>query len=100
MGKKPGVVTWSTLLRNSTGVLRNVSSAGFEGRSKLRSIDGLVDSLVWILKAAIASKNNDINNKVPFVYISAGGIIFSIESLPQCILRCILQIFVYVSLSA
>lgn len=64
MGKKPGVVTWSTLLRNSTGVLRNVSSAGFEGRSKLRSIDGLVDSLVWILKAAIASKNNDINNKI------------------------------------
>ena len=64
-GKKPEPVTWSRLLRNSTGILRNVSSEGLETRTKIRSIEGLVDSLVWIIRAAIAGDNrDDINNKV------------------------------------
>ena len=67
MGSSPGVITWSALLRNSTGVLRNVSSAGIEARQKMRAVDGLVDALVWILRAAIKSfevDSNDIDNKV------------------------------------
>ena len=64
-GKKPEPVTWSRLLRNSTDILRNVSSEGLETRTKILSIEGLVDSLVWIIRAAIASDNrDDINNKV------------------------------------
>lgn len=65
MGKKPGVITWTALLRNSTGVLRNVSSAGKEARMKIRAIEGLLDALVWILRAGIADQNkSEINNKV------------------------------------
>jgi len=64
-GSKPGVVTWSSLLVNSTGVLRNVCSWGVEARTKIRAIEGLVDALIWILRAAISSADkNDINNKI------------------------------------
>ena len=69
MGKKPGVITWSALLRNSTGVLRNVSSAGRDSRVKIREIEGLLDALVWILRAGIADQNKaEINNKVILCY--------------------------------
>ncbi|CAB4058218.1 CTNND2 [Lepeophtheirus salmonis] len=38
--------SWTTVFRNTSGILRNVSSAGDYGRKKLREIEGLVDSLL------------------------------------------------------
>ncbi|XP_074616097.1 uncharacterized protein LOC141875648 isoform X1 [Acropora palmata] len=54
-------IKWSTVFRNASGVLRNVSSAGPEARRVMRDCDGLVDSFVWIIKAPIGK--NDIDNK-------------------------------------
>lgn len=56
-----GEIYWSTVFRNSTGVLRNVSSAGEYARRKLRECDGLCESLLFIVRQAIAK--NDIDNK-------------------------------------
>ncbi|KFV83876.1 Plakophilin-2, partial [Struthio camelus australis] len=39
---------------NATGCLRNMSSAGPEGRKKMRECDGLIDSLVYYIQGAIA----------------------------------------------
>jgi len=65
MGRRPGMISWSLLLRNATGILRNVSSAGAEARTKIRATDGLIDALMWIVRAAITSDGNEvINNKV------------------------------------
>ena len=36
MGRRPGIISWSLLLRNATGILRNVSSAGHEARTTIR----------------------------------------------------------------
>ena len=55
-------IKWSTVFRNASGVLRNVSSAGPEARRVMRDCEGLVDSFVWIIKAPIGK--NDIDNKV------------------------------------
>lgn len=55
-------IKWSTVFRNASGVLRNVSSAGPEARRVMRDCDGLVDSFVWIIKAPLGK--NDIDNKV------------------------------------
>eukprot|EP00794_Sanderia_malayensis_P016932 gene16932-18639_t len=64
-GRLPSAVLWSTVLRNSIGVLRNTSAAGIEGRRKIRQQEGLVDALVWMLRAALASENtSDVNNKI------------------------------------
>ena len=40
---------------------RNISSAGHYGRRKLRECEGLVDSMLFIVRAAIGK--NDIDNK-------------------------------------
>ncbi|XP_021404007.2 plakophilin-2 [Lonchura striata] len=39
---------------NATGCLRNMSSAGPEGRKKMRECEGLIDSLVYYIQGAIA----------------------------------------------
>ncbi|XP_015784348.1 catenin delta-2 isoform X2 [Tetranychus urticae] len=52
---------WSVIFRNASGVLRNVSSAGEYARKKLRECDGLVDSLLFLIRSAIVK--NDIDNK-------------------------------------
>lgn len=54
-------IYWSTLFRNASGVLRNVSSAGEYARKRLRECDGLVDSLLFLVRAAIGK--NDMDNK-------------------------------------
>ncbi|XP_066915341.1 uncharacterized protein [Clytia hemisphaerica] len=66
MGRRPGIISWSLLLRNATGILRNVSSAGHEARTTIRfRIEGLVDACLWILRAAVGSEaTEDINNKI------------------------------------
>merc|ERR1719433_2378757 len=50
---------WTTVLRNSSGILRNVSSAGDYARKKLRESDGLVDSLIYLVRSAIERANID-----------------------------------------
>ncbi|XP_066961410.1 plakophilin-4 isoform X7 [Macrobrachium rosenbergii] len=52
-------VWWSTVFKNASGVLRNVSSAGEYARTKLRQCPGLVDSLLTVIKSAIAGASHD-----------------------------------------
>lgn len=52
----------SLLLRNTTGCLRNLSSAGEEARSQLRCCEGLVDSLLQVLRAC--SNTTDYDSKI------------------------------------
>ncbi len=52
-------IVWSTVFRNASGILRNISSAGDYGRKKLRECDGLVDALVFLLRRAIDKGNID-----------------------------------------
>nr|CAD7425355.1 unnamed protein product [Timema monikensis] len=47
--------------RNACGALRNVSSAGEYARKKLRECEGLVDSLLYVVRSAIEKSN--IGNK-------------------------------------
>jgi len=50
---------WTTVFRNSSGILRNVSSNGDYGRKKLRECDGLVDALIYLVRNAIERANID-----------------------------------------
>merc|ERR1719410_1561648 len=54
-----GDTHWSTVFRNASGILRNVSSAGDYGRKKLRECEGLVDSLIYLVRTAIERANID-----------------------------------------
>nr|XP_027198679.1 catenin delta-2-like isoform X2 [Dermatophagoides pteronyssinus] len=54
-------IYWSTVFRNASGVVRNVSSAGEYARRRLRECEGLVDSLLFLVRAAIGK--NDMDNK-------------------------------------
>ncbi|XP_063220089.1 catenin delta-2 isoform X2 [Bacillus rossius redtenbacheri] len=56
-----GETCWTTIFRNASGVLRNVSSAGEYARKKLRECEGLVDSLLYVVRSAIDKSN--IGNK-------------------------------------
>ncbi|XP_041934188.1 LOW QUALITY PROTEIN: plakophilin-4-like [Alosa sapidissima] len=49
----------SLVLRNSTGCLRNLSSAGEEARKQLRGCEGLVDSLLYVIKACVSTSDFD-----------------------------------------
>lgn len=57
-----GETCWSTVFRNASGVLRNVSSAGEYARKRLRDCDGLVDALLFVVRSAIDKSN--IGNKI------------------------------------
>lgn len=57
-----GETCWSTVFRNASGVLRNVSSAGEYARKKLRECEGLVDALLFVVRCAIEKSN--IGNKI------------------------------------
>ncbi|KAM6986397.1 plakophilin-4-like isoform 2-T2 [Aplochiton taeniatus] len=52
----------SLVLRNTTGCLRNLSSAGEEARKQMRSCDGLVDSLLYVIKACV--NTSDFDSKI------------------------------------
>ncbi|XP_076054070.1 adherens junction protein p120 isoform X10 [Oratosquilla oratoria] len=52
-------VWWSTVFKNASGILRNVSSAGEFARTKLRQCHGLVDSLLTVIKSAIQGSSHD-----------------------------------------
>ncbi|XP_037114304.1 ARVCF delta catenin family member b isoform X8 [Syngnathus acus] len=58
---KPRDAEWTTVFKNTSGCLRNVSSDGAEARRRLRECDGLVDSLLHALQSAVGKK--DMDNK-------------------------------------
>ncbi|XP_046717793.1 armadillo repeat protein deleted in velo-cardio-facial syndrome homolog isoform X1 [Silurus meridionalis] len=58
---RPGAPEWTTVFKNTSGCLRNVSSDGAEARQQMRECDGLVDALLHALYSAVARR--DMNNK-------------------------------------
>ncbi|XP_064793015.1 splicing regulator ARVCF-like isoform X10 [Oncorhynchus masou masou] len=58
---KPRDAEWSTVFKNTSGCLRNVSSDGAEARRRLRECEGLVDALLHALQSAVGKK--DMDNK-------------------------------------
>ncbi|XP_019400195.1 PREDICTED: plakophilin-2 isoform X2 [Crocodylus porosus] len=56
---KSGVLSDPDIFYNATGCLRNMSSAGPEGRKKMRECDGLIDSLVYYIQGTIADHQPD-----------------------------------------
>ncbi|XP_014852048.1 PREDICTED: armadillo repeat protein deleted in velo-cardio-facial syndrome homolog isoform X1 [Poecilia mexicana] len=59
---KPLSAEWTTVFKNTTGCLRNVSSDGAEARQRLRECEGLVAALLHALQSAVVNK--DADNKV------------------------------------
>jgi len=57
----PGETCFSTVFRNASGVLRNVSSAGEHARTSLRNCEHLIECLFYVVKMAIEKSN--IGNK-------------------------------------
>ncbi|KAG8521955.1 Armadillo repeat protein deleted in velo-cardio-facial syndrome, partial [Galemys pyrenaicus] len=56
---KPRDAEWTTVFKNTSGCLRNVSSDGAEARRRLRECEGLVDALVHALQSAVGRKDTD-----------------------------------------
>uniref|UniRef100_A0A8C7U7A0 Plakophilin 4 n=1 Tax=Oncorhynchus mykiss TaxID=8022 RepID=A0A8C7U7A0_ONCMY len=52
----------SLVLRNTSGCMRNLSSAGEEARKQMRSCEGLVDSLLYVIKACV--NTSDFDSKI------------------------------------
>ncbi|XP_070770917.1 plakophilin-4 isoform X1 [Enoplosus armatus] len=52
----------SLVLRNTSGCLRNLSSAGEEARKQMRTCEGLVDSLLYVIKACV--NTSDFDSKI------------------------------------
>ncbi|XP_037645253.1 plakophilin-4-like isoform X4 [Sebastes umbrosus] len=52
----------SLVLRNTSGCLRNLSSAGEEARKQMRVCEGLVDSLLYVIKACV--NTSDFDSKI------------------------------------
>ncbi|XP_074474106.1 splicing regulator ARVCF isoform X2 [Sebastes fasciatus] len=50
---------WTTVFKNTSGCLRNVSSDGAEARQRLRECEGLVDALLHALHSAVLNKDTD-----------------------------------------
>ena len=64
------------------GALRNISSAGEAARKFLRSAHGLVDTLVWIVRAA---SGQDVDEKVSM-------------QLTTCTCKLHVHVYMYISL--
>ncbi|TFK01527.1 E3 ubiquitin-protein ligase RNF167-like protein [Platysternon megacephalum] len=56
---KSSIVSDPDIFYNATGCLRNMSSAGPEGRKKMRECDGLIDSLVYYIQGTTADYQPD-----------------------------------------
>ncbi|XP_019848878.1 PREDICTED: armadillo repeat protein deleted in velo-cardio-facial syndrome homolog isoform X1 [Amphimedon queenslandica] len=57
--QRTSVLHWTAEMKNSLGAIRNISSAGVEARRFLRASNNLVDTLVWIVRAAATQENVD-----------------------------------------
>ncbi|XP_048363312.1 catenin delta-2 isoform X2 [Sphaerodactylus townsendi] len=62
----------SQVLRNATGCLRNVSSAGEEARRRMRECDGLTDALLYVIQSALGSSEIDSKShpKLSYTFLS------------------------------
>ncbi|KAM5152203.1 plakophilin-4 [Mantella aurantiaca] len=49
----------SAVLRNTTGCMRNLSSAGEEARKQMRYCEGLVDSLLFVIQTCVNASDFD-----------------------------------------
>lgn len=49
----------SSVLRNTTGCMRNLSSAGEEARKQMRTCEGLVDSLLYVIHTCVNTSDFD-----------------------------------------
>uniref|UniRef100_A0A1W7RES9 Plakophilin-2 n=1 Tax=Agkistrodon contortrix contortrix TaxID=8713 RepID=A0A1W7RES9_AGKCO len=56
---KSSIIPDPDIFYNATGCLRNMSSAGPEGRKKMRECDGLIDSLVYYIQGTTADRKPD-----------------------------------------
>ncbi|KAG8184424.1 hypothetical protein JTE90_004592 [Oedothorax gibbosus] len=56
---KPDELFFSVVFRNASGVIRNISSAGLNARNKLRCCEGLIESMVYLVRAALAKGEMD-----------------------------------------
>ncbi|CAM4455661.1 plakophilin-2 [Caretta caretta] len=56
---KSTIVSDPDVFYNATGCLRNMSSAGPEGRKKMRECEGLIDSLVYYIQGTTADYKPD-----------------------------------------
>ncbi|KAG6939689.1 plakophilin 2 [Chelydra serpentina] len=56
---KSTIVSDPDIFYNATGCLRNMSSAGPEGRKRMRECDGLIDSLVYYIQGTTADYKPD-----------------------------------------
>ncbi|KAM8974153.1 plakophilin-2 isoform 2-T2 [Pelodytes ibericus] len=56
---KSNIILDSDIFYNATGCLRNLSSAGPEGRKAMRECDGLIDSLVYYVRRSVADYKPD-----------------------------------------
>uniref|UniRef100_A0A1A8BZZ1 Armadillo repeat gene deleted in velocardiofacial syndrome a n=1 Tax=Nothobranchius kadleci TaxID=1051664 RepID=A0A1A8BZZ1_NOTKA len=59
---KPQSAEWTTVFKNTSGCLRNVSSDGAEARQRLRECEGLVAALLHALQSAVINKDTDIKS--------------------------------------
>ena len=58
----PSHVKWNAELKNSTGILRNLTSFGKECRIRLRGCAGLIDSILYIICSALG--RDDLDNQI------------------------------------
>ena len=58
----PSHVKWNAELKNSTGILRNLTSFGKECRIRLRGCPGLIDSILYIICSALG--RDDLDNQI------------------------------------
>uniref|UniRef100_A0A8C6XV87 ARVCF delta catenin family member n=1 Tax=Naja naja TaxID=35670 RepID=A0A8C6XV87_NAJNA len=68
---KPRDAEWSTVFKNTSGCLRNVSSDGAEARRRLRECEGLVDALLHALQSAVGKKDTD-NKVISWLHVRKG----------------------------
>ncbi|XP_058047028.1 plakophilin-2 [Ahaetulla prasina] len=56
---KSSIIPDPDIFYNATGCLRNMSSAGPEGRKRMRECEGLIDSLVYYIQGTTADRKPD-----------------------------------------
>ncbi|XP_029424147.1 armadillo repeat protein deleted in velo-cardio-facial syndrome isoform X4 [Nannospalax galili] len=90
---KPRDAEWTTVFKNTSGCLRNVSSDGAEARRRLRECEGLVDALLHALQSAVGRKDTDNKglgrSAVPTSCVPAQPGHLSPQSVENCV--CIMR---------
>jgi hypothetical protein len=96
----PAIAKWNVELKNVTGILRNVSSAGEPARVYMRQVNGLVDSLLWLCKAGvqqrqIADDKVRVQPKsVCYFAVASLHLLFQILSVLLCRV-CIINVYMF-----